>query len=362
MAASYWTVLHCVTLWLFFTAFCFVHGKVKRCQKIKIPMCKDIGYNLTYTPNMLNHDTQEEAALEVNQFWPLVEVNCSTDLKPFLCSMYAPKCELHNPKANEFPPCRSRCERARKGCAPLMRQYGFSWPERFRCEKFPPNPGQNKTCLYSYEETDTTQVSTTLAVSPSDEISNKRSKCEMITISMCKNTGYNLTYMPNMFSHHNQAEAALEIHKFWLLVKVNCSPDLRNFLCHIYVPKCEPHIKNELLPCRRLCKKVRKDCASFMHQHNLDWPKQMNCENFPEFGDDKTCLDLKAMGKKSIDRLSTGVIAGIVIAVVAVIAMVVVTVVIFRAKKKRKPNTYQHVLLPMPTSLPNSVVYNQHPL
>ena len=70
----------------------------------------------------------------------------------------------------------------------------------------------------------------------------------------------------------------------------------------------------------------------------------------------------RAMGKKSIDRLSTGAIAGIVIAVVAVIAMVVVTVVIFRAKKKRKPNTYQHVLLPMPTSLPNSVVYNQHPL
>ena len=321
-------------------------------------MCKDIGYNLTYTPNMLNHDTQEEAALEVAQFWPLLEVNCSTDLKAFLCSMYAPKCEPHNPKANEFPPCRSLCERARKGCAPLMRQYGFSWPERFRCENFPQNPGQNKTCFYP-NGTETTQASTTLAVSPSGEISNK---CEMITISMCKNIGYNLTYMPNMFSHHNQAEAALEIHKFWLLAKVNCSPDLRNFLCHIYVPKCEPHIKNELLPCRRLCKKVRKDCASFMHQHNLDWPKQMNCENFPEFGDDKTCLDLKVMGKKSVDGLSTGAIAGIVIAVVAVIAVVVVTIVIFRAKKKRNPNTYQHVLLPMPTSLPNSVVNNEYPL
>ena len=120
----------------------------------------------------------------------------------------------------------------------------------------------------------------------------------MIKISMCKSIGYNLTYMPNMFSHHNQAEAALEIHKFWLLVKVNCSPDLRNFLCHIYVPKCDPHINNELLPCRPSCKKVRKDCASFMHQHSLDWPKQMNCENFPEFGDDKRCLDLKAMGTK----------------------------------------------------------------
>ena len=271
-----------------------------------------------------------------------------------------PKCEPHNPNADGFP-CQSPCERARKGCAPLMRQYGLSWPERFKCENFLLNPGQNKTCLYSYEETETPQVSTTLAVSPSDKISNKWRKCEMIKISMCKSIGYNLTYMPNMFSHHNQGEAALEIHKFWLLVKVNCSPDLRNFLCHIYVPKCDPHINNELLPCRPLCKKVRKDCASFMHQHNLDWPKQMNCENFPEFGDDKTCLDLKVMGKKSVDGLSTGAIAGIVIGVVAVIAMVVVTVVMFRAKK-RKPNTYQHVLLPMPTSFSHSVVYNEHTL
>lgn len=99
-----------------------------------------------------------------------------------------------------------------------------------------------------------------------------------------------------------------------------------------------------------------------MHQHDLDWPKLMNCDNFPEFGEDKTCLDLKAKRKKSVEGLSTGAIAGIVIGVVAVIAMVVVTVVIFRAKKKRKPNTYQHVLLPMPTSLPNSVVYNEHTL
>ena len=351
-----------MTLWLSLTAFFSVHGKMKTCQKIKIPMCKNIGYNLTYTPNMFNHDTQEEAALEVHQFWPLVEIKCSPDLKVFLCLMYTPKCESHKVTTTEFPPCRSLCERARKGCAPVMRQYGFRWPERFRCENFPQNPGQNKTCFYP-NGTETTQASTTLAVSPSDKISKKlRRKCETIKISMCKNIGYNLTYMPNMFSHHNQAETALEIHKFWLLVKVNCSPDLRNFLCHIYVPKCEPHIKNALLPCRPLCKKVRKDCASFMHQHDLDWPKQMNCENFPEFGDDKTCLDLKVKGKKSVDGLSTGAIAGIVIGVVAVIAMVVVTVVIFRAKKKRKPNTYQHVLLPMPTSLPTSVVYNEHPL
>ena len=60
-------------------------------------------------------------------------------------------------------------------------------------------------------------------------------------------------------------------------------------------------------------------------------------------------------GNKSVDGLSTGAIAGIVIGIVVVIAMVVVTVVMFRAKK-RKPNTYQHVLAPMPTSFSHSVV------
>ena len=37
----------------------------RRCQEITIPMCKGIGYNLTYMPNQFNHETQEEAGLEV---------------------------------------------------------------------------------------------------------------------------------------------------------------------------------------------------------------------------------------------------------------------------------------------------------
>lgn len=123
---------------LILALFCSLYvvlGQEKKCEKIKIPMCQKIGYNLTYMPNMFNHDTQEEAALEVHQFWPLVEIKCSPDLKFFLCSMYAPMCQLNF--RDEVPPCRSICERARKGCAPLMKQYGFSWPERMKCENFP---------------------------------------------------------------------------------------------------------------------------------------------------------------------------------------------------------------------------------
>ena len=53
--------------------------------KITVPVCQSIGYNLTYMPNMFNHSTQEEAALDVHQFWYLVEINCF--LKPEVLSL-----------------------------------------------------------------------------------------------------------------------------------------------------------------------------------------------------------------------------------------------------------------------------------
>uniref|UniRef100_A0A8B9F3K2 Frizzled class receptor 8 n=1 Tax=Amazona collaria TaxID=241587 RepID=A0A8B9F3K2_9PSIT len=98
-------------------------AKELSCQEITVPLCKGIGYNYTYMPNQFNHDTQDEAGLEVHQFWPLVEIQCSSDLRFFLCSMYTPIC-LEDYK-KPLPPCRSVCERAKAGCAPLMRQYGF---------------------------------------------------------------------------------------------------------------------------------------------------------------------------------------------------------------------------------------------
>lgn len=75
-----------------------------QCQEITIPMCKGIGYNHTYMPNQFHHYTQDEAGLQVHQFWPLVEINCSVDLKFLLCSMYAPICMENYHK--HLPSCR----------------------------------------------------------------------------------------------------------------------------------------------------------------------------------------------------------------------------------------------------------------
>lgn len=111
-----------------------------KCEEITIPMCLGIGYNMTRMPNELNHESQDEAGLEVHQFWPLVEIKCSSDLKFFLCSMYAPIClpDFQKP----LPPCQGLCRRAREGCEPIMTQYGFKWPERMECEKFPVQGGE----------------------------------------------------------------------------------------------------------------------------------------------------------------------------------------------------------------------------
>lgn len=116
-----------------------------RCEEITIPMCRGIPYNMTSFPNDLNHEQQEEAGLEVHQYWPLVEIKCSADLKFFLCSIYTPICLEDYLKP--LPACRSVCERARDGCAPIMQTYNFHWPERMACERFPVYGDPENLCM-----------------------------------------------------------------------------------------------------------------------------------------------------------------------------------------------------------------------
>ena len=128
--------------------FCVAAGADSRkCEEINISMCRGIGYNSTAMPNVFQHDSQEEAGLEVHQFWPLVEIQCSEDLRFFLCSMYTPICIDDYPKA--LPACSSVCFRAKTGCAPIMSQYGFSWPDRMNCEELPKFGDPNDLCMDS---------------------------------------------------------------------------------------------------------------------------------------------------------------------------------------------------------------------
>lgn len=127
------------------------HG---RCEPITIPLCKDIQYNETIMPNLLGHQKQDDAGLEVHQFYPLVKVQCSPYLKFFLCTMYVPICTILE---EPLPPCRSLCMQARNGCEHLMNRFGFQWPENLECSRFP----ENGLCVGENRSSDAVQSSTT---------------------------------------------------------------------------------------------------------------------------------------------------------------------------------------------------------
>ncbi|XP_012676407.2 frizzled-3a isoform X2 [Clupea harengus] len=108
--------------------------------------------------------------------------------------------------------------------------------------------------------------------------------CEPITLRMCHDLPYNSTFMPNLLNHYDQQTAALAMEPFHPMVNLECSPDLRTFLCALYTPVCTEYGRMTL-PCRRLCQRARAECHQLMEIFGLSWPEEMECERFPECED-----------------------------------------------------------------------------
>ncbi|XP_037309951.2 uncharacterized protein LOC119197600 [Pungitius pungitius] len=229
-----------------------VQGPPASCQPITVPLCGDLSYTETVLPNLLGHATQEEARAALTTFWPLVQVGCSTQLKPFLCSVYTPKCVSGSPR----PPCRAQCEQARSGCEALMKRFGSKWPEDLRCEKFTAESCEHIPGFGSTQP----------------------SACQRITVPLCSDLPYTDTVLPNVLGHKTQDAAGLEVFQFLPLVKVQCSPHLKPFLCSVYTPECVSGSPRP--PCRTLCEHARSNCESLMNSLGFQWPDSLKCEAF----------------------------------------------------------------------------------
>nr|XP_015200215.1 PREDICTED: frizzled-3 isoform X4 [Lepisosteus oculatus] len=85
----------------------------------------------------------------------MVNLQCSLDLRPFLCALYAPVCTEYG---RVSLPCRRLCQRAHRDCTKLMEMFGVSWPEEMECSRFPdcdesyPRPVDLLSSLDSTEE------------------------------------------------------------------------------------------------------------------------------------------------------------------------------------------------------------------
>ncbi|XP_053344675.1 frizzled-3a isoform X2 [Clarias gariepinus] len=104
------------------------------CEPIMLRMCQGLPYNTTFMPNLLNHYDQQTAALAMEPFHPMVNLECSADMRPFLCALYAPVCTEYG---RVTLPCRHLCQRAKRECYKLMDIFGLSWPEEMACNRFP---------------------------------------------------------------------------------------------------------------------------------------------------------------------------------------------------------------------------------
>uniref|UniRef100_A0A8C4RYL3 Frizzled-3 n=1 Tax=Erpetoichthys calabaricus TaxID=27687 RepID=A0A8C4RYL3_ERPCA len=98
--------------------------------------------------------------------------------------------------------------------------------------------------------------------------------CEPVTLRMCQDLPYNTTFMPNLLNHYDQQTAALAMEPFHPMVNLQCSADLRSFLCALYVPVCTEYGRVSL-PCRRLCLRAHSDCYKLMEMFGVPWPEEM---------------------------------------------------------------------------------------
>ncbi|XP_029577282.1 frizzled-3-like isoform X2 [Salmo trutta] len=105
--------------------------------------------------------------------------------------------------------------------------------------------------------------------------------CEPITLRLCQGLPYNSTFMPNHLNHYDQQTAALAMEPFHPIVNLQCSSELRMFLCALYAPVCTEYGRMTL-PCRRPCQRAKGDCYKLMDMFGVTWPEEMDCNRFPD--------------------------------------------------------------------------------
>lgn len=142
-----------VSVVLSFVLLCISSAKTIRlerssdrtCEPIRIETCRDLGYNVTGMPNLVGHELQQDAQLQLQTFTPLIKYGCSSRLRFFLCSVYVPMCTEKVPVP--IGPCRALCEDVRDRCQPVLQEFGFPWPAGLNCTKFPKENNDKHMCM-----------------------------------------------------------------------------------------------------------------------------------------------------------------------------------------------------------------------
>ena len=66
----------------------------------------------------------------------------------------------------------------------------------------------------------------------------------------------------------------------------HCYQHIHQFLCYVYVPKCDPVLKKVIHPCREMCREAKKAPCDH-YQKNFE---HINCDYLPSLRGDISCI------------------------------------------------------------------------
>uniref|UniRef100_T1DF47 Fzd-4-2 n=2 Tax=Schmidtea mediterranea TaxID=79327 RepID=T1DF47_SCHMD len=110
-----------------------------RCDKINQQICQGLQYDKTRMPNSVGITNQEDSAKRMNDYFPLINAQCSYYFRFFLCTFYFPMCTDMLGETKTLLPCREMCEKVQIRCEPFMKAFKLKWPAELNCKKFPMN-------------------------------------------------------------------------------------------------------------------------------------------------------------------------------------------------------------------------------
>ena len=98
-----------------------------------------------YFPNLLGHNTVEEANRGFRDFIPLLQSGCHPKLGTLLCFIYFPTCASLYPSLRIYP-CKEVCQEVHNSsCTALVNQYA-SWNNQLQCDKSHYLPSSSGQC------------------------------------------------------------------------------------------------------------------------------------------------------------------------------------------------------------------------
>ena len=153
-----------------------VWSSERKCERLDIDICKtgDQSYSYAGFPNNIGHTTQEIAKSEMKFLQPLIDSGCSSDIVTFLCSLYAPYCDLSN-ETKVVEPCRDLCLNIFERCGKDMIERSVEWPNTWKCGRFSDWSSTHK-CIKGKEARPTTKPPEVIPTTKEITVTHKNSK------------------------------------------------------------------------------------------------------------------------------------------------------------------------------------------